>query len=368
MFNKILLYLKNLDWLLFFPVILLSTFGIIEIYSIALGQETLDLINFYKQLLFVGVGLTAVFVLIFIDYRTLRDFSNYLYLLGIAILVAVIFFGVTVRGTTGWFDLGIFGFQPVEFIKIILIIFLARFFSSKKSRAKPLKYLALSGAGSFVFVLLVFLQPDFGSSLILFALWFFMLAVAGFKKRYFFVIGVIALLVLGGLWTLSFEEYQKQRILTFFNASSDPLDQGYNISQAIIAVGAGGLTGRGIGFGSQSQLKFLPEAQNDFIFAVIAEELGFLGVLLVIIFFSLFFYRCLLAVKNINDDFGIYFILGAMGLIFIEMFINIGMNIGLLPVVGISLPFVSYGGSGIVSKYIILGITESIIIKSRLNY
>ncbi len=368
MANKILLYLKNFDWLLFFPAILLSAFGIIEIYSIALGQETVDLVNFHQQLLFVGLGIGIVFVLSFLDYRIIRDFGNYLYLLGIILLIVVLFFGSTIRGTTGWFSIGGLGIQPVEFIKIILIIFLARFFSFKQSRIKPFKYLLASGSGALILIILVFLQPDFGSSIILFALWFFMLAIAGFKRKYFFIIGLVALVLFAGLWTLSLKDYQKQRVLTFLNTSSEPLDQGYNISQAIIAVGAGGLTGRGIGFGSQSQLKFLPEAHNDFIFAVIAEELGFLGVFLVIGFFFIFFYRCISRVKNINNDFGIYFILGVTGLIFIEMFINIGMNIGLLPVVGISLPYVSYGGSGIISKYILLGIVQNIIIKSKLNY
>jgi rod shape determining protein RodA len=156
--------------------------------------------------------------------------------------------------------------------------------------------------------------------------------------------------------------------LTFFQPSYDPLDQGYNVAQAIIAVGAGGMTGRGIGFGSQSQLKFLPESQTDFIFAVIAEELGFLGVSLVVILFATFFMRALVKLRHINNDFGIYFVLGALSLIFVEMFVNIGMNIGLLPVVGISLPFVSYGGSGLVSSLAIVGIIESIMIRTKINY
>ena len=146
------------------------------------------------------------------------------------------------------------------------------------------------------------------------------------------------------------------------------MNQGYNITQAIIAVGAGGLTGRGVGFGSQSQLKFLPESQNDFIFAVIAEELGFLGGFLVLFFFAVFFYRLFINIKKINNDFGIYFLIGAAVLIFIEMFINIGMNIGLLPVIGISLPFLSYGGSALLSSLILVGIMQSIIIRSKMKY
>jgi rod shape determining protein RodA len=170
------------------------------------------------------------------------------------------------------------------------------------------------------------------------------------------------------LWNLSFKDYQKQLVLTFINPQSDSLDQGYNAIQAMIAVGSGGIIGRGVGFGSQSQLKFLPEAQNDFIFAVICEEFGFLGAALVSFFYLIFFYRCLSATRRINNDFGIFFILGAAGLIFVEMFVNISMNIGMLPIVGISVPFLSYGGSAIVSSLIIVGIIENIIIKSKINY
>jgi rod shape determining protein RodA len=146
------------------------------------------------------------------------------------------------------------------------------------------------------------------------------------------------------------------------------LDQGYNVAQAIIAVGAGGIRGRGIGFGSQSQLKFLPESQNDFIFAVVCEELGLLGAFLVIFFFAVFFYRCFASLRKIKNNFGVFFIIGAACLIFIEMFINIGMNIGILPVVGISLPFLSYGGSAMIANMIIVGVMQSIIIRSRVNY
>lgn len=368
MFNRLFLYLKNFDWILFAPVFLLASFGLVEIYSIALGQETTDLFNFKKQIFFIFIGILLLFLFSFLDYHFLRSSSSYLYILGAIILIIVLIFGETVRGTRGWFYFGNFSLQPVEFIKIILILFLARFFSDLAIQIRPLKHLLLSGLGSLLFIVLVLIQPDFGSALILLLIWVMMIIIAGFNKKYFLVIGLILLIILSGLWIFFFKDYQKQRVLTFLDPSSDPLNRGYNVSQAIIAVGAGGITGRGIGFGSQSQLKFLPEAQNDFIFAVIAEELGFLGVSLIILFFTIFFYRCLISLKRINNDFGIFFILGSMGLIFIEMFINIGMNIGILPVIGISLPFVSYGGSAIISVFILVGIIESIIIRSKINY
>ncbi|MFA4941807.1 MAG: FtsW/RodA/SpoVE family cell cycle protein, partial [Patescibacteria group bacterium] len=352
MAKRLYLYLKNFDWILFLSVFLLACFGLAEIYSVALGQETVDLLNFKKQVFFISVGIFLLFFFSFLDYHFLKNSSNYLYIFGIVILILVLFFGKTIRGTKGWFDFGIMNFQPVELVKIILIIFLAKFFSAMALQIRPWKHLILSGLGTIAFAILTLMQPDFGSALILIAVWLIMLALAGFGKKHFLVISLILATVFSGLWLFTFKDYQKQRVLTFLNPAFEPLDQGYNVAQAIIAVGAGGFTGRGLGFGSQSQLKFLPEAQNDFVFAVISEELGFLGVLLVMLFFGIFFYRALTSLKKINNDFGIFFILGAVGLIFIQMFTNIGMNIGILPVVGISLPFVSYGGSAILSAFI----------------
>ena len=192
--------------------------------------------------------------------------------------------------------------------------------------------------------------------------------VSGFNFKYILSVALIGIFIFASLWVFLFQDYQKSRIMTFINPGENSLDEGYNVSQAIIAVGSGGIMGRGVGFGSQSQLKFIPEAQNDFIFAVIAEELGFLGVFLLISFFIIFFSRLVMAIRKINNDFGIYFVIGALGLIFIQMFINIGMNIGIFPVVGISLPFVSYGGSAIISNFILLGILQNIITQSKLKY
>lgn len=367
MFNRLFFYLKNLDWILFASVLLLVSFGLAEIYSIALGQGSTDLLDFKKQILFVVLGFLLFFLVAFFDYLNWRDLVRYLYVLGIFALLVVLVLGKTINGTRGWFSLAGFSLQPVEFIKIILILFLARYFSDISLKVRPLKHLFISGLGALILFILVAAQPDFGSAMLLFAIWLMMIALAGFKKKYFLIIFlVISFLSVAG-WSFYLKPYQKERILTFINPSFNPLEQGYNVSQAIIAVGGGGLMGRGIGFGSQSQLKFLPESHTDFIFAVISEELGFFGVFLVLSFFSLFFYRCFLALKRINNDFGIFLILGAVGLIFIEMFINIGMNMGILPVVGIALPFLSYGGSSMMANLALAGIIESIIIRSKIR-
>lgn len=366
--GKIFFYLKNLDWILFFAALFLASFGLTEIYSIALGQETTDLLNFKKQIFFVLAGIICFFIFAALDYDFWKNSNKYFYPLTLAVLVAVLFFGHTIRGTRGWFPIGPFNLQPVEFAKIILIISLSYFFSSRAIKIRPLKQLLISGLITLGLIIPTFMQPDFGSAALLITIWFLLLIFAGFNKKYFITLLVAVVLVFGGLWTFYFKDYQKERVLTFLSPTANILSSGYNVNQALIAIGSGGWLGSGVGFGSQSQLKFLPEAQNDFIFAVICEEFGFLGSGLVFLAYLTIFFRCLWATRKINNDFGIFFILGAAGLIFIEMFINISMNLGLMPVVGISLPFLSYGGSSIISSFILLGIAENIIIKSKANF
>ncbi len=366
--GKILFYLKNLDWILFFAAMLLASFGLTEIYSIALGQETTDLVNFQKQILFIVLGLFSFFVFAAIDYDFWKSSGKYLYVACFLSLIAVMFLGQTIRGTKGWFSVGLFNIQPVEFAKIMLIISLSNYFSSRAIKIRSSKQLLMSAIITLGLAIPTFLQPDFGSAMLLFAIWLVLMIVSGFDKKYFIAMAMIAAVLFSGLWFFHFKDYQKERIMTFINPSANVLSTGYNVNQALIAVGSGGLLGRGVGFGSQSQLKFLPESQTDFIFAVVSEEFGFLGCGLVFLAYCLIFYRCLIAAKKTNNDFGVFIIMGVMGLIFIEMFINISMNLGIMPVVGISLPFLSYGGSSIISSFILLGLVENIIIKSKTNF
>jgi len=347
MFGKLQNYLKNFDWLIFLPVFFLSVFGLVEIYSVALGQEMVDLLNFRKQVLFILIGLLGVLFFSISSFHSLKSVSRYLYILAVLVLLAVLIFGETIRGTKGWFSIGGFNLQPVEFVKIVLIIFLSDYFARLSTRVKTIKHLVVSAGYTLLLGGLILLQPDFGSTLMLFSIWFIMILLSGFKRKYFAVIFAIFAIVFTVAWFLFFKTYQKERILTFFNPGENSLEQGYNVSQAMIAVGSGGIMGTGVGFGSQSQLKFLPEAHTDFIFAVISEELGFFGVSLIILFFAVFLFRSLAILKKVRNDFEAYIIIGISGLIFVQMFINIGMNLGIMPVVGIALPFVSYGGSSI---------------------
>lgn len=368
MLNHLRAYLKNFDWLIFLPVFFLSIFGLVEIYSVALGQEMVDMLNFKKQLLFVAIGLACFFAFALSSFHSLKSVSRYLYIFAVAVLLAVLFFGQTIRGTRGWFAIGGFNLQPVEFVKIILIIFLSDYFARLSTRVKTARHLVVSAVFTLVLGGLILLQPDFGSTLMLLSIWFIMILLSGFKRKYFVVIFATGMLIFTLSWFLFFKEYQKERVLTFFNPGENSLEQGYNVSQAMIAVGSGGVMGKGVGFGSQSQLKFLPEAHTDFIFAVISEELGFFGVFLVMLFFAIFFFRSFAILKKVRNDFEAYVIVGVTGLIFVEMFINIGMNLGIMPVVGIALPFVSYGGSSVIASFILAGIIENIAISAKLNY
>lgn len=346
------------------PLIIMF-FGLIELYSIALGSNNpQDLENFKKQILFSILGFTIYLgIALFLDYRVLNRYSILLFGATVILLTAVLFLGRTIRGTTGWFHLGGFSFQPIEFAKLALIIFLARFLTQKAKYIQQLKYLLYSGAGVFTLIFLVLLQPDFGSAVILLAIWFFLILLTGIKKTHLFTLFIAFLLGILVMWFFVFQTYQKERIRVFLDPSLDPLGRGYNVTQAIIAIGSGNVFGRGIGFGSQSQLKFLPEAQTDFIFAVIAEELGFFGVVLVVGLYTLLFWRLIAIARQTRDNFALYVVVGITIAIFVQLVINLGGNLGMLPVTGVPLPLISYGGSSLISMLAILGIAQSIAIR-----
>lgn len=363
--SKVLRFLQNIDWPLLITPILIASFGLLELYSIALGSgSAADFGQFRRQLLFAGVGLAAYLLIAgAIDYRALNRYSMVFYVGTVIMLVTVLILGRSIRGTTGWFNLGGFSLQPIEFAKIFLIIFLARFLTQKAKYIQNLKYLLSSGAGVFLLVMLVLLQPDFGSAVILLSIWAGLLLMTGLKKSHLLILMVSFLAATAVLWFFVFANYQKERIRIFLDPSLDPLGRGYNVTQAIIAVGSGQWFGRGLGFGSQSQLKFLPEAQTDFIFAVIAEELGLVGVLILFGLYSVLFWRLISIALHAQDNFGLYVVLGITILIFVELMVNVSGNLGLLPVTGIALPLVSYGGSSLVATMILLGIAQAVAVR-----
>lgn len=314
-----------------------------------------------KQSIALGGGILGYMVLSRIDYRFWRQNGNFFYIGSILLLAGVLWLGQDIRGSQRWFDFGFFSFQPAELSKLALIIFLAKFFSLNQHLLAKFRYVA----GSFLYVLLpvalVAREPDLGSAVLHVIIWLGMLTVSPMPRRYFLYLLVIFLLLGSLAWEFSLVPYQKDRILTFLHPADDPLGRGYNVIQSIVAVGSGGPWGRGLARGFQSQLRFLPERQTDFMFASTVEELGFLGGSLVILVFLMLLFRFSRVILKAYDYFGVYLAAGIFFLILTQSVVNIGMNLGLLPVTGIVLPFLSYGGSSILMTFLLLGILQNII-------
>lgn len=354
-----LISLRQYDWVLMLLVFTLLVFSFASIYSIDLSRGE-NLTYFPMQMLALSIGLVAFFVASQMHVTFYRTISKAVYLLAVILTLGVLFFGETVRGTTGWFRIGGMSFQPAEFAKFALILIMGFLVSIQKRRFDKLQFVVLTGLAVSILAGLILMQPDLGSALVLGGIWFGMLLLSGIKKRYVFgLIGVVLAAFLIG-WNFLFADYQKERLMAFLQPQEELLGAGYNVNQSIIAIGGGRFFGRGLGFGSQSQLYFLPEAQTDFIFSVISEELGFIGAGIVLAVYFFLFFRLIKIARQCNDDFGSYVILGIILLFFVQVVFNIGAATGLLPVTGLTLPFVSYGGSSLIINLILIGIAESI--------
>ena len=357
---------KDIDWVLFIAVMLLSLIGLVIIYSTSFSLESSpDFLNFKKQILFIGAGIGLMFGLTKLDYRAWWNYTGFLYIIGIVLLILVLLFGQKVRGVTSWFSFGAFSFQPSEPVKLILIIVLAKYFAKYHDQMHRMRHILIPAFYVAIPAVLVLAQPDFGSALIMVIIWLGMILVSGIRWRDLFVIMLAGFAIFGILWQFVLESYQKARFITFINPNFDPLGSGYNLIQAIIAIGSGGIFGKGLGQGTQSQLKFLPEVQTDFIFAAAAEELGFIGAVLIIVLFGVIFMRLMKISITSDDNFVKMLSAGALIMIASHAIINMGMNMGIAPITGIPLPFISYGGSFILTLFILLGILQSAAARSR---
>lgn len=320
---------------------------------------------FGRQLIWIILGLVVFFAVRSIDWKFLKRNSLFVVLAYIAanlLLVLLLILEHRTKGARSWFDLGLFSFEPSDLIKILIILILAKYFSLRHREIANIKHIIISGIYAGVPALLILIQPDFGSAVIIFAIWFGMIIASGVNKKHLFLLILIIITVAIIGWFYALAPYQKLRIKTFVNPLLDPRGAGYNIAQSKIAAGSGQIFGKGIGYGSQSRFNFLPEPETDFIFAAFAEEWGFLGVSLIFIFFGIFLWRVLSAafVENIGkSNFEKLMAIGIGFLFFSQFTINVGMNIGLLPVTGLTLPFMSYGGSHLISSFALLGIFSS---------
>lgn len=351
----------KLDWVIIAVAILLISVGLLSLYSLSSSGG----VNYFlKQLIFAFLGFGAVFFAASTDYRLLQRYSTTLYFGTASVLALVLLFGTTVNGTAGWLSLGIFQVQPVEVAKVTLIIFLASFISKKKSELGEWARVIASLILTAVLIFLVLRQPDLGSALVLAAIWIGMILASGLRFKHLVVLGLFGATLVFASW-FALADYQKARIDTFLHPENDPQGTGYNVLQAMVAVGSGGVSGKGLGYGSQSQLSFLPEKHTDFIFAVVAEELGLVGALFVIGLYGVLLYRIRRIGSLATDNFGYLLSLGIMIMIFVQVMVNIGMNIGLLPVTGIPAPLLSYGGSSFLSVCFSLGLLLSIYQRKR---
>jgi len=354
---------RKFDWLLLGAAVLLTALGLLALYSIGLGGEA-DFGSFKKQLFFFALGLLVVFVGgVSFHYRWLAFITVPLYAGMMVLLGAVLLVGQTIRGTKGWLYLGPVGFQPVEVAKVVLIVLMAKFLATHGRYTKDIRVVIQSAVTVTLMLFLVVLQPDLGGSVILAAIWFGMVLVSGLRLRHLLTMVAIAAIFFVGAWTFLLRQYQKERIMTFVNPAKDPFGQGYNVTQSVIAIGAGQLTGRGIASGSQSQLRFLPEARTDFIFSVIAEELGFVGVAILFGLFAMLFSRLYVLARTSRDDFTLFLVIGTAVLIASEVFVNVGVATGILPVTGIALPFVSYGGSSLIMHFALIALMQNIAVR-----
>jgi rod shape determining protein RodA len=356
--NKLL----KLDWILIISIILLLMIGLLVLYSISFQGSVLDPSNLKKQLTSIAIGLVAMLSLPFFDYRELNSKSTRLYFFMLLLLLAVVLFGKTIRGHTGWIGFSDYHIQPVEIAKIVMVIFLASFLSKKKTQLSIVMRIIASVVLVFFPVFLILKQPDLGSTAIIVASWGILLFASGLNKKNLIILVFIGGLILSSSWFF-LKNYQQDRIMNFIEPYRDPSGSGYNVIQSIVAVGSGRMMGKGLGHGSQSQLNFLPEKHTDFIFSVIAEELGFFGAGAVFVLFGVIFWRLKVAARLARDNFGYLLVLGIMSIIFFQLLVNIGMNIGVMPVAGVPLPFLSYGGSSMVMTLLAIGIVQSVYLR-----
>ncbi|MEA2007253.1 MAG: rod shape-determining protein RodA [Patescibacteria group bacterium] len=357
--NRFSKYL-DFDWIAVVAVGFLLMTGLVAIYSLSLEVEREGFNNFQKQFLFLCFAIVVFLAFSWLDYRTWKSYGGILYLFGVFLLVAVLFWGVQIRGTSGWFSFGIFNLQPAELVKLFLIISLAKYFSQISASHLGLRHVLVSFVYVIIPVVLVAKQPDMGSALVMIVIWFGILFLAGLKKKYLFVLIMLAVVTFVFGWNIVLKDYQQQRIESFMNPGADPLGSGYNVIQSMVAVGSGGVSGKGLGHGSQSQLNFLPEKHTDFIFATIAEESGLVGASLVLGLLWLLLFRMKKTSDVSKDSFGRLLVGGVMIMIFFQVFINIGMNLGIMPIAGLSLPFLSYGGSFLIVTLAATGLTQSV--------
>lgn len=344
---------KHIDWIL-----MTALFPIIAAGLVTMNSFVGDNAYFDKQVIWVCISLGVFFILSLIDFRFLRKTSVLvtIYSCLIVLLGSLFVIGTVSKGAQSWFKIGGFSLQPIDLAKLVMVLVLAKYFSRRHVEIANIRHIIVSGMYAALVFGLVALQPDFGGAIIIFAIWFGMVMVSGISKKHLLAVFLLGAISFGFLWTAVFKDYQKARIMTFIHPLADIRGVGYNAYQSTITIGSGQIWGKGVGYGTQSRLKFLPEYQTDFIFAAYAEEWGFAGVILLFLLYATVIWRILVNAMIGATNFETLYAIGIAIWFVAHMVVHIGGNMGLLPVTGLTLPFMSYGGSHLLATFVALGI------------
>ena len=348
-----LAYVAHIDWYLFFSALTITLLGLVTMRSFS-GEDAF----FERQVVWIALAVIVFFVASIPEYQFLRRTPVVVALYaGTAALLALIYLlGTVVKGAQNRFELGLFAIQPSDPAKLVLIALLSKYFARRHVEIAHIRHILISGAYTLFLCGLIFFQPDLGSAVITASIWLGLVLVAGISWKHLAALFITAAIVAGGLWQYGLEDYQKQRVLTFLHPLNDIRGAGYNAYQSTVAVGSGEIFGKGIGYGTQSKLRFLPEYETDFIFAAYAEEWGFVGVIILFGLFGIVIMRILGQALHGSDNFDSLFAAGVAVYFLSQFVVHVGMNIGLLPITGTTIPFMSYGGSHLLTEFAALGI------------
>ena len=355
-------FIRKFDWLLFGSAMAVIFFSFLTFYGLDARSEQF----IYRHLISVAVAIGVMFVVSFFDYRVFKNYSSaslIVYVIALALLGLALASG-EIRGISAWIVFGQFTFQPVEFAKLAVLILLAKYFSQKHTHVNSGGHILGSAIYAGLPLVMVLLQPDFGSALVFVAVWLAILVFSGINRRHIIAIAIVGVVALAVAWFLVLEDYQKNRILSFSDPQNDPQGQGYHLIQSKTAIGSGGLFGTAFNSGKAYTI-LVPEAYTDFVFTSFAHKFGFVGVVILIGCLSCFMVRLVnIASHQAQNNFSRFFVIGFLGILLIHITVNIGMNLGLLPITGIPLPFLSYGGSHLIMMMAGLGVVESIKLHS----
>lgn len=349
---------KRADYLLGGSVILL---GILSLVLLGTSANSVNFGFFLRQALFVAIAIPLLVFFAKTHYTLFRTLAQ-VFFIGLIVLLVIVLQAGIIRGAASWLVLGGLHLQPGELAKVILVVVLAKIIAESRNGVADTGVLIKTIFFAGLPIVLIMFQPDFGTAALLLFIWFGMIATAGLRRKQFVTLGLIAVLLGVSGWIFFLKPYQKERVMVFLRPGSDPLGSGYTVMQSVTAFGSGGMWGRGLGYGPQSRLNFLPENRTDFIFARIGEELGLVGVIGVLALYTTILWRMLYAAVKTSDPFGRGLAVGSFTALLSGVMVNAGMNLGILPVTGVPLPFVSYGGSGLLTMFMLVGLVESVVI------